>query len=301
MEFGLYRNESSALKPDGQYPRGGSEGYDTVKDYLSLACEWPLLTAAQEKVLSKQIECGDEEAKNRMICSNLRLVISIAKKYMKVPQSLTFLDLIQEGNIGLIKAVERYDYRKGFRFSTYASWWIRQAISRSISDQDRIIRLPVHLNEIVRKVTKAAQKIEQEGSNSVDKARLAEDLDLALSTIEYAFRVGILPVSLETPIGEDESSTLGDFIVDTEMVSPDDAAIDISLRAEIAKQLEVLTEREREVLVLRYGLDHSEAQTLEQVGNHLGVTRERIRQIEAKALQRLRHQANNTNLREFVL
>jgi len=301
MEFSQFGNESPVIEPDDQDPGRCAIGYDAVKDYLTLASEWPLLTAEQEIDLSKQIESGSEDAKHKMICSNLRLVVSIAKKYMKIPQSLTFLDLIQEGNIGLIKAVERYDYKKGFRFSTYASWWIRQAISRGISDKDRTIRLPVHQHELVRKVARAAQKMEQEGANSVDMAQLAEELGLALSTIEQAFRVGVLPVSLETYIGEDDSSTLGDFIMDTDGVSPDEAAIDISLQTEITRQMEFLSEREREVLVLRYGLNHAESQTLEQLGNYFGVTRERIRQIEAKALQRLRQPGCSSNLRDFVV
>ena len=301
MEFSQFGNESSAIETDPQDPGSCSIGNDAVKDYLSMAGECPLLTAAQEIELFKKIERGDQEAKNRMICSNLRLVISIAKKYIKATQSLTLLDLIQEGNMGLMKAVERYDYKLGFRFSTYASWWIRQAISRGIFDKDRTIRLPVHVEELVRKVKHAAHKMEQEDTNSVDQASLAEELDLPLITIEKAYRVGIPPVSLETPIGEDDSRTLGDFIADTYSASPDEAAMDIALQEEIARQLAVLTERVREVLVLRYGLNRAEAQTLQQVGSYFGVSRERIRQIEIIALQRLRHHTYGNALRDITV
>ena len=301
MEFSGYGNEPSVAIQDEDPTSLSTCGYDLVKDYLTHAGEWPLLTAEQEIALSQQIEAGDEEAKNRMICSNLRLVISIAKKYMNVTHTLSFLDLIQEGNIGLMKAVERYDYKKGFRFSTYATWWIRQSISRGISDKDRTIRLPVHMYETVRKVIKAAQKMEQENHLSLDKARLAEKLDLPLKTVEQAFRVGAQPVSLETPIGDDGDSSFGDFIEDVDMVSPYDVVITCSLQDEINRQLLELNEQERKILELRFGLNHGQPQTLEQVGNYFGVTRERIRQIEAKALQKLRHPTRSRHLRDFVV
>lgn len=301
MGFGRYDNESLAEEQDNENPVSYSTGYDAVKDYLTFAGELQLLTAAQEIELSKQIEYGDEEAKNKMICSNLRLVISIAKKYMNLTHTLSFLDLIQEGNLGLIKAVERYDYNKGFRFSTYATWWIRQAISRGISDKDRTIRLPVHMSDTVRKVIKAAQKMEQENDLSMDKGRLAERLDMPLKTVEQAFRVGVQPVSLETPIGDNGDSSFGDFIEDVDMVSPYDAVIACSLQDEINRQLLELNEQERKILELRFGLNNGQPQTLEQVGNYFGVTRERIRQIEAKALQKLRHPTRSRHLRDFVV
>lgn len=301
MGFGRYDNESLAEEQDNENPVSYSTGYDAVKDYLTFAGELPLLTAAQEIELSKQIEYGDEEAKNKMICSNLRLVISIAKRYMNLTHTLSFLDLIQEGNLGLIKAVERYDYNKGFRFSTYATWWIRQAISRGISDKDRTIRLPVHMSDTVRKVIKAAQKMEQENDLSMDKGRLAERLDMPLKTVEQAFRVGVQPVSLETPIGDNGDSSFGDFIEDVDMVSPYDAVIACSLQDEINRQLLELNEQERKILELRFGLNNGQPQTLEQVGNYFGVTRERIRQIEAKALQKLRHPTRSRHLRDFVV
>lgn len=301
MGFSHFDNETSAIEPGDQDPGSCSIGYDAVKDYLVMAGEWPLLTATQEIELAKQIEQGDQEAKNRLICSNLRLVISIAKKYIKVPQSFTLLDLIQEGNLGLMKAVERFDYKLGFRFSTYASWWIRQAITRALFDKDRTIRLPVHVEELVRKVTYAAHRMDQEDTTAVDQASLAEVLDLSLMTIEQAFRVAIPPISMETPVGDDNSTTLGDFIADTYSVLPDEAAIDIALQEEIARQLAVLTEREREVLVLRFGLNHAQAQTLQQVGSYFGVSRERVRQIEMIALQRLRDQRCSNDWLEMTM
>jgi len=275
-------------------------GFDSVKDYLAAAGEAPLLTPEQEIELAKRIKEGDMEARNKMICSNLRLVISIAKKYNNT-HSLSFLDLIQEGNLGLIKAVEKYDYRMGFRFSTYATWWIRQAITRGIADTDRTIRIPVHMGETVRKVMKTAQTMEQENGLPLDIKQLAERLDMSEKAVEQVFRIAVHPVSLETPVGDDENASFGDFIEDTEMISPEEGAIDASLRAEINKQLETLDERERKVLELRFGLNHGQRHTLEQVGKYFGVTRERIRQIEAKALQKLRNSSRSRYLKGFVV
>lgn len=276
-----------------------SVALDSVKEYLAAAAKIPLLTEKQEIELAKKIESGDQDAKNRMICSNLRLVISIAKKYTNT-HSLTLLDLIQEGNLGLIKAVERYDYEKGFRFSTYATWWIRQSITRGIADTDRTIRLPVHMCEIVRKVTNTAQSMEQQVGVSIDKKQLADELEMSEKTVDMAFRIATYPLSLETPIGYDGTAFLGDIIEDAETVSPEDGATESSLQSEIDRQLHTLNERERKVLELRFGLNHEYPHTLEQVGRYYGVTRERIRQIEGKALQKLRRSNHSIFLKDFV-
>ncbi len=274
-------------------------GYDSVREYLAAAGKIPLLTVKQEIELAKRICSGDLDAKNRMICSNLRLVISIAKKYSNT-HSLTLLDLIQEGNLGLIKAVERYDYEKGFRFSTYATWWIRQAITRGIADTDRTIRLPVHMCEAVRKVTNTAQSMEQKGGVSLNTKQLAEKLDMSEQTVDQVFRIATHPLSLETPIGYDGNFFLEDIIEDDETASPEEGAAEYSLQIEIDRQLHTLNERERKVLELRFGLNHEYPHTLEQVGNYFGVTRERIRQIEEKALQKLRRPNHSIYLKDFV-
>ncbi|MFA9424192.1 MAG: RNA polymerase sigma factor RpoD/SigA [Sedimentibacter sp.] len=274
-------------------------GFDSVKSYLIAASKVQLLTADQEVELAKKVAAGDQDAKNIMICSNLRLVISIAKKYTKT-RSLSLLDLIQEGNLGLIKAVERYDYEKGFRFSTYATWWIRQAITRGIADTDRSIRIPVHFGEVIRKISKTAYNMEKKDGFSVDIKDLAKEVHMTEETVEKAFRVAIHPISLETPVGDDGNTMLGGFIADTEMVSPEKIAIDSSLIVEINKQLQCLNERERKVLELRFGLNHGNPHTLEQVGNYFGVTRERIRQIESKALRKLRRPNRSRYLIDFV-
>lgn len=275
-------------------------GFDSVKCYLAAAGEAQLLTAEQEIELSKKIAAGDQDAINKMICSNLRLVISIAKKYTNT-NSLSFLDLIQDGNLGLIKAVERYDYEKGFRFSTYATWWIRQSITRGIADTDRTIRIPVHMGEIVRKIMSTAQVMEKEDGSWPDMKLLSKELDITEENIEKAFRIAVHPISLETPIGDDGTAYLGGYIEDAESVSPEECAIDSSLHKEINKQLHTLNERERKVLELRFGLNNGQPHTLEQVGNQFGVTRERIRQIESKALQKLRRPNRSKFLRDFVV
>ena len=275
-------------------------GFDSVKCYLAAAGEAQLLTAEQEIELSKKIVAGDQDAINKMICSNLRLVISIAKKYTNT-NSLSFLDLIQDGNLGLIKAVERYDYEKGFRFSTYATWWIRQSITRGIADTDRTIRIPVHMGEIVRKIMSTAQVMEKEDGSWPDMKLLSKELDITEENIEKAFRIAVHPISLETPIGDDGTAYLGGYIEDAESVSPEECAIDSSLHKEINKQLHTLNERERKVLELRFGLNNGQPHTLEQVGNQFGVTRERIRQIESKALQKLRRPNRSKYLRDFVV
>jgi len=277
-----------------------ASGLDSVKDYLTVAGEAALLTASQEIELAIKIKAGDQDAKNKLICSNLRLVVSIAKKYMNT-HSLSFLDLIQEGNLGLIKAAERYDYEMGFRFSTYATWWIRQAITRGIADTDRTIRIPVHMSETVRKVMKTAQTMEQEDGLSLDTKQLAQQLDMAEKAVEQTFRIAAHTISLETPIGDDGTTSLGDFIEDDDKASPEECAIDGSLQIEIHKQLQTLSERERRVLEMRFGLNNGQQHTLEQVGRDFGVTRERIRQIEATALRKLRRPNRSRYLKDFVV
>jgi RNA polymerase primary sigma factor len=274
-------------------------GFDSVRDYLAAASAAPLLKAEEEIELAKRIEEGDQEAKNILICSNLRLVISIAKKYYNT-HSLSFLDLIQEGNLGLIKAVDRYEYDKGFRFSTYATWWIKQAITRGIDDQDRLIRIPVHMGGIVRKVMKTVQDITQEDDVLPDNKRIAEDLGISEVAVERAFQIVAHPISLETPVGDSGNSFLGDYIEATGMVSPEESAIENSLQLEINKQLQTLNEREQRVLEMRFGLNNGQQHTLEQVGNYFGLTRERIRQIEAKALNKLRRPNRSRYLKDYM-
>ncbi len=287
-------------KEDDKIRTSSMNGMDSVRDYLSAAAVAPLLTAEEEIALAKRIEAGDQEAKDALICSNLRLVISIAKKYVKT-RSLSFLDLIQEGNLGLIKAVERFDYDKGFRFSTYATWWIKQAITRGIDDQDRIIRIPVHMGGIVRKVMKTAQDMSQEEDEIADNKRIAEELGISEGTVKQAFRIASHPISLETPIGENGDSFLGDYIEATSIVSPEENAVENSLQSEINKQLQTLNEREQRILEMRFGLNNRQQHTLEQVGNYFGLTRERIRQIEEKALTKLRLPSRSRYLKDFVI
>ena len=275
-------------------------GLDSVKDYLANAGKAPLLTKEMEIELAKRIKAGDQDAKTKLICSNLRLVISIAKKYTNT-HSLSFLDLIQEGNLGLIKAVERYDHKMGFRFSTYATWWIKQAITRGIADTDRTIRLPVHMHETVRKVMRTAQSMEHEDGVYPDMKQLAQETEIQEKTIEQVYRISAHPVSLSTPIGEEGTTSLEDFIEGTEVDSPEECAIDSSMRMEINKQLRTLNERERKILEMRFGLNQENSHTLEQVGDFFGVTRERIRQIEVKALQKLRHPNRSRYLKDFVV
>ena len=275
-------------------------GINSVSDYLSAASVAPLLIKEEEIELAKRIEGGDQEAKDIMICSNLRLVISIAKKYVNT-RTLSFLDLIQEGNLGLIKAVDRYEYDKGFRFSTYATWWIKQAINRSIDDQDRIIRIPVHMGEVVRKVMKTAQYMIQEDDEMPDNKLIAEKLGITEATVKQVFRIAGHPISLETPIGEYGDSYLGDFIEATDVNSPEESAIESSLQMEINTQLQTLNEREQKILEMRFGLNNTQFHTLEQVGNYFGLTRERVRQIEAKALSKLRLPSRSRYLKDYVV
>ena len=295
-----YMDEINKIDKQDENATGSLYGIDSVKDYLSAAVVAPLLTAEEEIELAKRIEKGDQEARDKLICSNLRLVISIAKKYQRT-RSLSFLDLIQEGNLGLIKAVERYEYDKGFRFSTYATWWIKQAITRGIDDQDRVIRIPVHMGGIVRKVMKAVQDKVQEKDERPDNKEIAKELGISESTVKSALRIAAHPISLETPIGEDGNSYLGDFIEATGNVSPEEKAIENSLQMEINKQLQTLNEREQTIIEMRFGLNDLPQHTLEQVGNYFGLTRERIRQIEAKALRKLRLPNRSKYLRDFVV
>lgn len=272
---------------------------DPTAQYLSATGEVALLTPEQEVALAKRIEAGDEKARELMICANLRLVVSVAKRY-KYTNTLTFLDLIQEGNLGLISAVERFDYRIGCRFSTFATWWIRQAISRSISDSDRTIRLPVHMGETVRKVSQTLRQLEQEDGVKLDTGELADILKLRKETIELALKSAHHPLSLETPVASDETSVIGEFIEDRTALSPEEHAMSVSLRLALEKQLASLTERERHILELRFGVNKERAYTLEEVGGMYHLTRERIRQIEKKALQKLRRPNRRKYLEDFV-
>ena len=256
---------------------------DPVRMYLKEIGRVPLLTAEEEVDLAKRMEKGEEEAKRRLVESNLRLVVSIAKRY--VGRGMLFLDLIQEGNLGLIKAVEKFDYRKGFKFSTYATWWIRQAITRAIADQARTIRIPVHMVETINKLIRVSRQLLQELGREPSPEEIAVEMDLPVERVREIMKIAQEPVSLETPIGEEEDSHLGDFIEDEDAPAPAEAASYILLKEQLEGVLETLTPREEKVLRLRFGLDDGRSRTLEEVGQEFGVTRERIRQIEAKALR----------------
>jgi len=271
---------------------------DPVRMYLKEIGRVPLLTAEEEVELAKGIEAGSEEAKRKLAEANLRLVVSIAKRY--VGRGMHFLDLIQEGNLGLIKAVEKFDYRKGFKFSTYATWWIRQAITRSIADQARTIRIPVHMVETINKLTRVSRQLLQELGRAPTPEEIAEEMDLPVERVREIMKIAQEPVSLETPIGEEEDSHLGDFIEDQEATAPAEAAAFTMLQEQLGQVLESLTPREQQVLRLRFGLDDGRGRTLEEVGQVFGVTRERIRQIEAKALRKLRHPSRSKKLKDFL-
>lgn len=271
---------------------------DPVRMYLKEIGRVNLLTAADEVRLAKEIEAGSIESKQRLTEANLRLVVSIAKKY--IGRGMSFLDLIQEGNMGLIRAVEKFDYHKGYKFSTYATWWIRQAITRAIADQARTIRIPVHMVETINKQVRVSRRLHQELGREPTDDEVAEEMGITPDKVREIAKISQDPVSLETPIGEEEDSHLGDFVEDKEAVAPSEAASLTMLHTEVEDILDTLTPRERRVLQLRYGLQDGHQRTLEEVGKRFGVTRERIRQIEAKALRKLRHPSRAKKLRDYL-
>lgn len=271
---------------------------DPVRMYLKEIGNVPLLTSEQEVNLAKRVEVGDEEAKKALTEANLRLVVSIAKKY--VGRGMPFLDLIQEGNMGLMKAVDKFDYTKGYKFSTYATWWIRQAITRGIADTGRTIRVPVHMVETINKTLRMTRQLLQELGREPTPDEVADRLGVPVSRVREVLKISRDPVSLDTPIGEEDDSHLGDFIEDDTALSPADSATFSMLREELANALESLTDRERQVVKLRFGLEDGRARTLEEVGREFNVTRERIRQIEAKALRKLRHPSRSKRLKDFL-
>ena len=271
---------------------------DPVRMYLKEIGNVPLLTSDEEVELAKRVEQGDEEAKKKLTEANLRLVVSIAKKY--VGRGMPFLDLIQEGNMGLMKAVDKFDYTKGYKFSTYATWWIRQAITRGIADTGRTIRVPVHMVETINKTLRMTRTLLQELGREPTPEEVAERLNVPVSRVREVLKISRDPVSLDTPIGEEDDSHLGDFIEDDTVLSPADSATFSMLREELSTALESLTERERQVVRLRFGLEDGRARTLEEVGKEFNVTRERIRLIEAKALRKLRHPSRSKRLKDFL-
>lgn len=271
---------------------------DPVRMYFKEIGKVPLLTAEEERELAIRIEQGDEEAKKKLCESNLRLVVSIARRYLN--RGLSFLDLIQEGNLGLIKAVEKFDYTKGYKFSTYATWWIRQAITRSIADQARTIRIPVHMVETINKLIRISRQLLQEYGREPTSEEIAKEMGISVEKVREIKKISQDPVSLETPIGEEEDSHLGDFIPDEDIPSPVDAAAYSMLQKQLREVLDTLSEREKKVLILRFGLDDGRPRTLEEVGREFNVTRERIRQIEAKALRKLRHPSRSKKLKDYL-
>ena len=271
---------------------------DPVRMYLKEIGKVPLLSAEREIELAKRMEEGDEDAKKELAEANLRLVVSIAKRY--VGRGMLFLDLIQEGNLGLIKAVEKFDYHKGYKFSTYATWWIRQAITRAIADQARTIRIPVHMVETINKLIRVSRQLLQELGREPLPEEIAKELDMPVERVRAILNISQQPVSLETPIGEEEDSHLGDFIQDDNVPVPAEAAAQTLLKEQLDEVLDTLTEREQKVLRLRFGMNDGRARTLEEVGKEFDVTRERIRQIEAKALRKLRHPSRSRKLRDYL-
>ncbi|WP_138159270.1 RNA polymerase sigma factor RpoD [Peptoniphilus catoniae] len=291
------KDEDDPSKEDLSVPKGISVD-DPVRMYLKEIGKIPLLTGDEEVEIAKRMEAGDNLAKKELAEANLRLVVSIAKRY--VGRGMSFLDLIQEGNLGLMKAVEKFDYTKGFKFSTYATWWIRQAITRAIADQARTIRIPVHMVETINKLVRVQRQLVQEFGRDPLPEEIAAEMNLDVDRVREIQKIAQEPVSLETPIGEEEDSHLGDFIPDDEILSPSDAATFTLLKEQLDDVLTTLTDREKKVLILRFGLYDGRARTLEEVGKEFDVTRERIRQIEAKALRKLRHPSRSKKLKDFL-
>ncbi len=289
--------EETDIKEDLSVPKGINVD-DPVRMYLKEIGKIPLLTGDEEIELAKRMQDGDEEAKKQLAEANLRLVVSIAKRY--VGRGMLFLDLIQEGNLGLMKAVEKFDYKKGFKFSTYATWWIRQAITRAIADQARTIRIPVHMVETINKLVRVQRQLVQELGRDPSPEEIGKEMGMEVERVREIMKIAQEPVSLETPIGEEEDSHLGDFIPDDEVLAPAEAATFTMLREQLIDVLDTLTPREQKVLRLRFGLDDGRARTLEEVGKEFEVTRERIRQIEAKALRKLRHPSRSKKLKDFL-
>ncbi len=293
--------EDTQLNEEEETDLGLPEGIsidDPVRMYLKEIGKVPLLTPEEEIELAKRMEQGDPEAKRRLAEANLRLVVSIAKRY--VGRGMLFLDLIQEGNLGLIKAVEKFDYKKGYKFSTYATWWIRQAITRAIADQARTIRIPVHMVETINKLIRVQRQLLQELGREPTPEEIANEMDMPVEKVREIMKISQEPVSLETPIGEEEDSHLGDFIPDEEAPAPAESASFTLLKEQLLEVLDTLTPREEKVLRLRFGLDDGRARTLEEVGREFNVTRERIRQIEAKALRKLRHPSRSKKLKDYL-
>jgi len=289
--------EAGEIDLESTLPKGIAVD-DPVRMYLKEIGKVPLLSAEEEIELAKQMELGDDEAKKRLCEANLRLVVSIAKRY--VGRGMLFLDLIQEGNLGLIKAVDKFDWRKGYKFSTYATWWIRQAITRSIADQARTIRIPVHMVETINKLIRISRQLLQEYGREPTPEEIASEMDISEEKVREILKIAQEPVSLETPIGEEEDSHLGDFIPDDDVPAPAEAAAFSMLKEQLVEVLDTLTDREQKVLKLRFGLDDGRARTLEEVGRRFDVTRERIRQIEAKALRKLRHPSRSKKLKDYL-
>ena len=294
---GIVVPESGEIDIEATLPKGIAVD-DPVRMYLKEIGKVPLLSADEEILLAQKMEAGDEEAKKKLCEANLRLVVSIAKRY--VGRGMLFLDLIQEGNLGLIKAVDKFDYRKGYKFSTYATWWIRQAITRSIADQARTIRIPVHMVETINKLIRVSRQLLQTYGREPTPEEIAKEMGISVDKVREIQKIAQEPVSLETPIGEEEDSHLGDFIPDDDVPAPAEAAAFSMLKEQLVEVLDTLTEREQKVLKLRFGLEDGRSRTLEEVGKEFDVTRERIRQIEAKALRKLRHPSRSKKLKDYL-
>ncbi len=292
------RNFDATENMDKYFSQEGLAIDDPVRMYLKEIGKIPLLTPEREMYLAEQISLGNKQAKDELIEANLRLVVSIAKRH--VGKGMYFLDLIQEGNLGLIKAVEKFDYSKGYKFSTYATWWIRQAITRAIADQARTIRIPVHMVETIHKVSRTTRQLLQELGREPTTAEIAEALDMTPDKVREIMKIAQDPVSLETPIGEEEDSHLGDFVEDSDSPAPSDSASYSLLREQLCNILHTLTPREEQVIKLRFGLEDGRPRTLEEVGKKFEITRERIRQIEAKALRKLRHPSRSKTLKDYL-